>query len=105
MLDFFKNRAGKQLAVLMSGSTLLWIIGYVLHRTIFGSLSRFDADTIDILFLTFILLGGASFIYSLLRILDLRKEMQRQAEQGKRAHWIATHDHLTLLPKIGRAHV
>ena len=98
MLDFFKNRAGKQLAVLMSGSTLLWIIGYVLHRTIFGSLSRFDADTIDILFLTFILLGGASFIYSLLRILDLRKEMQRQAEQGKRAHWIATHDHLTLLP-------
>lgn len=98
MLDFFESKAGKQLAVLASGAALSWLAGFLWHRNIFGNLSTLDADTIDILFLTFIISGGASFIYSLLRILDLRKEMQRQAEQGKQAHWIATHDHLTRLP-------
>ncbi|WFU05652.1 EAL domain-containing protein (plasmid) [Rhizobium sp. CB3171] len=98
MREFFESKAGKQLAVLASGSSLLWIIGLLWHGTFFGWLRPLGDGTIAVLFLTFIIPGAASFIYSLLRILDLRKEMLRQEEQGKRAHWIATHDHLTRLP-------
>jgi diguanylate cyclase (GGDEF)-like protein len=96
--EFFKSKAGKQLAALAGGSVLLWSIGFFWHVNIFGRFRSLGDEAIDVLFLTFFVAGGASFIYSLLRIFDLRREMQRQQEHGKRAHWIATHDHLTGLP-------
>ncbi len=98
MPEFLKSKAGRQLVALVSGSSLLWIIGFFWHRNIFGGLRALGNDATDVLFLSFTIVGGASFIYSCLRILDLRKEMLRQEERGKRAHWIATHDHLTRLP-------
>ncbi len=39
-----------------------------------------------------------SFIYSVLRIADLRKEMELRATAQSKADWTATHDHLTKLP-------
>ena len=98
MGSFFESKAGKQLAALVAGALFLWTVGLVWHVHIFGTFRQFAGDTTDVLFLTFFVAGLASFIYSLLRIFDLRKEMLRQQEHGKRAHWIATHDHLTRLP-------
>jgi diguanylate cyclase (GGDEF)-like protein len=42
--------------------------------------------------------GAMSFIYSVLRIYDLKKEMDLRKTAQARADWTATHDHLTKLP-------
>jgi diguanylate cyclase (GGDEF)-like protein len=92
------SKAGKQLAALIGSASLLWGLGLAWHIHIFGAIRSMANDRLDVLFLTVVIIGVTSFLYSCLRILDLRKEMQRQEEHGKKADWIATHDHLTRLP-------
>ncbi len=98
MHAFFESKAGKQLAALLCGAVVLWIVGYVWHVSIFYGLRNISDASVDFVFLNLIVVGAVSSSYSLLRILELRKEMQRQEELAKQAHWIATHDHLTRLP-------
>ncbi len=98
MPEFFESRAGKQLLALIASALILWSVGYGWHIQIFNIFRSLSVPTIDILVLSVFIVGLASFVYSLLRIFDLRKEMQRQHEHARRAHWIATHDHLTRLP-------
>ncbi|MDE1993666.1 MAG: EAL domain-containing protein [Rhizobiaceae bacterium] len=98
VLVFYHSKAGRQLAVLGGVAFALWIIGLLWHPQIFGAFRTLKGSAFDVLFLTFLIAGLASFVYSIMRILDLRQEMQRQQEQGKRSYWIATHDHLTRLP-------
>lgn len=98
MHAFLQSKAGKQLAALVCGAAVFWIIGYVWRSSIFHGLRNISDRAVDLAFLNLIVVGAVSSIYSLLRILDLRREMQRQEELARRAHWIATHDHLTRLP-------
>jgi len=95
---FFETRAGQQLLVVLAGALALWGLLYAFRVNVMATFRVHSSDRIDALFLAFIIAGFASFLYSLLRIVDLRKEMQRQQEQGRRALWTATHDHLTRLP-------
>ncbi|MDO9418593.1 putative bifunctional diguanylate cyclase/phosphodiesterase [Pararhizobium sp.] len=97
MPGFFESKAGKQLAALAVVGMVLWSAGFIWHVEIFEAFRDISGTSINVLFLTVLVGGLASFVYSLLRIFDLRKEMQHQQEQGRRAHWIATHDHLTRL--------
>ena len=98
MPEFFESRAGKQLLALIASALVLWSVGYVGHVHIFSSFRRLSIHAIDVLILSVFIVGLASFVYSMFRIFDLRKEMQRQHEHARRSHWIATHDHLTRLP-------
>ncbi|WP_426233008.1 putative bifunctional diguanylate cyclase/phosphodiesterase [Pararhizobium sp. DWP3-4] len=98
MPEFFESRAGKQLLALTAGALVLWGVGYVWHLQIFNAFKVLTVDTIDAWLLSIFIIGVASFVYSLFRIFDLRKEMHRQHQHARRSHWIATHDHLTGLP-------
>jgi RsiW-degrading membrane proteinase PrsW (M82 family) len=80
--EFFESKAGKQLAALITGALVIWSFGLIWHSLIFRPFRRLASETIDVLILTFLVAGLASFIYSVLRIFDLRKEMSRQREHG-----------------------
>lgn len=100
MPEFFRSRAGRQcLAVVMLGLTL-WILGAELQ---FGDglsafVQTFDAYGAERVVLGLVIAGGMSFVYSILRIADLRKEMELRATAQAKADWTSTHDHLTKLP-------
>jgi len=96
--EFFDSRAGKQLLALIASAMALWSIGYTWHVQIFSPFRRLSIAAIDVLVLSISIVGLVSFVYSIFRIFDLRKEMQRQHEHARLSHWIATHDHLTRLP-------
>lgn len=96
--EFLISKAGKQLSAIFTVAVPLWCIGLFWPIHILGALLTVRSDTLDKLMLTLVIAGVGSFVYSCLRIFDLRKEMQRQAQQGEKANWIATHDHLTRLP-------
>ncbi len=82
----------------IASALALWGVLYAFRLNVMAAFRDHSSDRVDGLFLAFIIAGFASFLYSLLRIFDLRQEMQRQQEQGRRALWTATHDHLTRLP-------
>jgi len=100
MPGFFRSRAGRQcLSVMMLGVTL-WLLGILLQ---FGDglsafVQMFDDYGAEKLVLAFVIAGAMSFIYSILRIADLRREMELRATAQFKADWTATHDHLTKLP-------
>src|SRR3982751_6284229 len=99
MPGFFRSRAGRQcLSVIMAGTTL-WLLGVMLE---FGDglsafVQAFDAYGAEKLVFAFVIAGAMSFIYSILRIADLRREMELRAIAQAKADWTATHDHLTKL--------
>ncbi|RUM09132.1 putative bifunctional diguanylate cyclase/phosphodiesterase [Rhizobium chutanense] len=100
MPAFFQSRAGRQCVSIVVFGVTLWLLGTLLHFddglvTFMIGFSEYGADK---LVLALGIAGAMSFIYSVLRIADLRKEMDlRDAAQAK-ADWTATHDHLTKLP-------
>ncbi|WP_413710184.1 putative bifunctional diguanylate cyclase/phosphodiesterase [Rhizobium sp. Rhizsp82] len=100
MPGFFRSRAGRQcLSVMMLGG-VLWLLGILLE---FGDglsafVQMFDDYGAEKLVLAFVIAGAMSFIYSILRIADLRREMELRAAAQFKADWTATHDHLTKLP-------
>lgn len=100
MPEFFRSRAGRQCLSIMTCGTALWIIGALLRvdDTLVAAMGSLRGFGIDKLVLALGIAGVMSFVYSMLRILDLRREMElRDAAQAK-ADWTATHDHLTRLP-------
>ncbi len=98
MTVFFSSKAGRQFVGLCTIAICIWGAGLVWHRQIFEILFLLPPRTAHALLLTQFVAGAASFVYSLLRIIDMRREMLLQEEQARRARWIATHDHLTHLP-------
>jgi predicted signal transduction protein with EAL and GGDEF domain len=97
---FFRSRAGRQWLLLVALGAALWAIGAMLE---FGDwlaafVSAFDSYGADKLVLALAVGGTMSFVYSVLRIADLRKEMELRARAEAKADWTATHDHLTKLP-------
>ncbi len=100
MPAFFRSRAGRQWLSLMALGAALWVVGAALE---FGDMlalfvQQFDSYGADKLVLALAVAGTMSFIYSVLRITDLRKEMDLRAKAEAKADWTATHDHLTKLP-------
>ena len=100
MKDFFLSRAGKQFLSLVALGTALWGLGYELsfHESLFRFVNVFKPYGADKLVLAIAVGGAMSFIYSILRVYDLRKEMELRTTAQARADWAATHDHLTKLP-------
>jgi diguanylate cyclase (GGDEF)-like protein len=100
MLEFFRSRAGRQCLTIMALGAALWISGALLDvdSWLVTFMSRFENYGADKFVLALGIAGGMSFIYSVLRIADLRKEMQLRDAAQARADWTATHDHLTKLP-------
>lgn len=100
MPGFFRSRAGRQCLSVMMLGTVLWLLGAWLQ---FGDglsafVQMFDDYGAEKLVLAFVIAGAMSFIYSILRIADLRQEMELRAAAQFKADWTATHDHLTKLP-------
>jgi diguanylate cyclase (GGDEF)-like protein len=98
MAEFFRSRAGKQFLVASAAAALLWLVAFHFRTEIFYFVGAISGDRAEALIITAAVGGLASFFYSVLRIADLRYEMLRRVEAGKRADYIATHDHLTKLP-------
>lgn len=98
MTVFFSSKAGRQFVVLCSVAICIWFAGLFWHREIFQVIFLLPTRTAHAILLTQFVAGAASFVYSLLRIFEMRREMLLQEEQARRARWIATHDHLTQLP-------
>ena len=100
MLEFFKSRAGRQCLTIVALGAALWISGALLDvdSWLVTFMSRFENYGADKFVLALGIAGAMSFIYSVLRIADLRKEMQLRDAAQARADWTATHDHLTKLP-------
>lgn len=100
MPAFFRSRAGRQWLSLMALGAALWVIGALLELgdRLAGFVQEFDDYGADKLVLALAVAGTMSFVYSVLRITDLRKEMELRAKAEAKADWTATHDHLTKLP-------
>ncbi|OWV66440.1 diguanylate cyclase [Rhizobium sp. R339] len=100
MPAFFQSRAGRQCVSVVVLGVTLWILGALLQLgdglvSFMTGFSKYGADK---LVLALGIAGAMSFIYSVLRIADLRKEMDLRATAQAKADWTATHDHLTKLP-------
>jgi diguanylate cyclase (GGDEF)-like protein len=100
MPEFFRSGAGRQCLTIVALGTSLWVLGALLHfdDQLVAFMSSFQDYGADKLVLALGIAGAMSFIYSVLRIADLRKEMELRATAQARADWTATHDHLTKLP-------
>ncbi|OWW01499.1 diguanylate cyclase [Rhizobium sp. R72] len=97
---FFQSRAGRQCLLVMALGVTLWLFGAILELdnwlvAFVGAYENYGADK---LVLALGIGGAMSFVYSILRIVDLRKEMELRASAQTKADWTATHDHLTKLP-------
>ena len=97
---FFQSRAGRQCVSIVAFGVTLWIVGTLLQvdDSLVSFMSDFGKYGADKLVLALGIGGAMSFIYSVLRIADLRKEMELRATAQARADWTSTHDHLTKLP-------
>ncbi|MBB2840101.1 UNVERIFIED_ORG: diguanylate cyclase (GGDEF)-like protein [Rhizobium etli] len=78
----------------------LWLLGTLLRfdDSLVSFMTHFRAYGADKLVLGLGIAGAMSFVYSVLRIADLRKEMELRVAAQAKADWTATHDHLTKLP-------
>src|SRR6478736_805102 len=97
---FFRSRAGRQCLSVIALGVTLWIAGATLGfsdwlAAFVTDFARYGADK---LILALGIGGAMSFVYSVLRIVDLRSEMELRAKAQAKADWTATHDHLTKLP-------
>jgi diguanylate cyclase (GGDEF)-like protein len=97
---FFQSRAGRQCVSIVGFGVTLWLLGTLLQLddSLVSFMIGFGEYGADKLVLALGIAGAMSFIYSVLRIADLRKEMELRATAQSKADWTATHDHLTKLP-------
>ncbi|TCR82478.1 EAL domain-containing protein [Rhizobium sp. BK376] len=100
MSDFLRTRAGKQFLCLLVLGLALWLLGIELQfqQNLLGFLEAYRSYGAEAVVLALNIGGAMSFLYSIFRIYDLRKEMDLRAKAQARADWTATHDHLTKLP-------
>lgn len=100
MPAFFQSRAGRQCVSVVVFGVTLWILSTLLHFDdgLVSFMTGFGKYGANKLILALGIAGAMSFIYSVLRIADLRKEMELRATAQAKADWTATHDHLTRLP-------
>ncbi|MBY3197813.1 putative bifunctional diguanylate cyclase/phosphodiesterase [Rhizobium laguerreae] len=97
---FFQSRAGRQCVSIVVSGVTLWLLGTLLQLddSLVAFMTGFGEYGADKLVLALGIAGAMSFVYSVLRIADLRKEMELRAAAQAKADWTATHDHLTKLP-------
>jgi diguanylate cyclase (GGDEF)-like protein len=97
---FFQSRAGRQCLSVVALGITLWVVGTILRvgDWLMSFTSAFQHYGADELLLALVIGGSMSFIYSILRIADLRTEMELRASAQAKADWTSTHDHLTKLP-------
>ncbi|MEB3045237.1 putative bifunctional diguanylate cyclase/phosphodiesterase [Rhizobium mulingense] len=97
---FFQSRAGRQCMSIVGLGITLWLLGTLLRFDdgLASFMTDFGAYGADKLVLGLGIAGAMSFIYSVLRIADLRKEMELRVAAQVKADWTATHDQLTKLP-------
>jgi diguanylate cyclase (GGDEF)-like protein len=98
LVDFLKNRAGQQLLQVAGWGVLLWLACYAFSGYLLSAVEVVSAGKAHLLIISLIVFGLASFAYSVLRILDMRNEMEGRRKAFETADHIATHDHLTKLP-------
>ena len=101
MFEFYRSRAGRQFLALLAAGVVLWVLIFELdvHGYLIDVTQAFGGgEGIQGLILAVKIAGAMSFVYSVLRIYDLRKEMELRKKAEARADWTATHDHLTKLP-------
>jgi diguanylate cyclase (GGDEF)-like protein len=97
-MDFLRNRAGRQLLQVAGWGFILWLACFAFRSYIFSAVQALTSGNADFIIISFNVLGLASFAYSVLRILDMRNEMEGRRKAFDAADHIATHDHLTKLP-------
>ncbi|EJL49508.1 hypothetical protein PMI09_05573 [Rhizobium sp. CF122] len=78
---FFQSRAGRQCLLVMALGVTLWLVGAILELdnwlvAFVGAYENYGADK---LVLGLGIGGAMSFVYSMLRIVDLRKEVELRA--------------------------
>ncbi|MBX4891750.1 putative bifunctional diguanylate cyclase/phosphodiesterase [Rhizobium bangladeshense] len=97
---FFQSRAGRQCMSIVGLGITLWLLAALLQfdDSLVSFMTAFGNYGADKLVLGLGIAGAMSFIYSVLRIADLRKEMELRVAAQAKADWTATHDHLTKLP-------
>lgn len=83
---FFQSRAGRQCLLVMALGVTLWLVGAILELdnwlvAFVGAYENYGADK---LVLALGIGGAMSFVYSILRIVDLRKEMELRASAQPR---------------------
>ena len=98
MVDFLKNRAGRQLFQVTGWGVLLWLGFFAFRNHVFAFAQLLSVGNADVIVISLIVLGISSFGYSALRIFDMRDEMDSRRRAFDAADHIATHDHLTKLP-------
>lgn len=98
MREFLKSRAGRQFLFACLAAFILWGAAFTFRSDIVEQLRAISGDKAAIVLITVNVAGLVSFVYSVLRILDMKNEMLRRCEAERRADYIATHDHLTKLP-------
>lgn len=98
MEEFLKSRAGRQFLLSGGVAVVLWTAAVNFKDHIFYLFGAITGSRQDLVVITAAVAGLVSFLYSILRIADLRYEMVGRVEAEKRADYIATHDHLTKLP-------
>ncbi len=98
LVDFLKNRAGRQLLQVAGWGVVLWLACYAFSGHLLATVEIISAGQAHLVIISLIVLGLASFAYSALRILDMRDEMEGRRKAFDTADHIATHDHLTKLP-------
>lgn len=69
-----------------------------LSENFFYFLSKFEKYNIDEIFIAINITGITVFIYSLMRINFMSKEIKRRIEAEKTVDWISSHDIITSLP-------
>lgn len=97
---FFQSRAGRQCLSILALGVTLWVVGITLDlgNWLAAFVSAFRDYGADKLAFALVIGGAMSFVYSALRIVDLRREMEVRVSAQAKADWTATHDHLTKLP-------
>lgn len=92
MPAFFQSRAGRQCLSIVALGVTLWIIGATLELDdwLVAFVQAFESYGADKLVLALGIGGAMSFVYSVLRIVDLRKEMDLRASAQAKADWTET---------------
>ncbi|WP_377299785.1 putative bifunctional diguanylate cyclase/phosphodiesterase [Rhizobium sp. SGZ-381] len=100
MLPAYGNRAKWELLVWLAAFLIiyglaLWFDGHEALDALFRSHEEYDLDEV---FTALNVAGSLGLIYSILRIKDMSKEIQRRLAAEEHVDWIACHDPLTELP-------
>lgn len=98
MKEFLRTRAGCQLLSVVCCGLLIWFVCQLLRSHFLYLAGVVSAEGAYIIVTSLMVGGSASFIYSVLRVLDMRAEMIARRRAFVRADYIATHDNLTRLP-------